>query len=153
MKTIGTRVKMRREQLGLSQAELASRISALSKGRSKCSQQAIQQLESDATKSPRYLMGLSTVLRVPLLWLTDGQGLPDDHEIANAYQSISASNIEQPYNPSSNKEEGMSKHEGDLLAIFRSLSPEGRLSLLEKAKVISFDEGVPPQSFGQRRVK
>lgn len=154
MKTIGQRVKFRREQLGMSQAALAEKISATS--RVKCSQQAIQQLESDNTKSPRYLLRLAAILDVSPLWLTDGieNNLLDESEAKtgsfdhkHSYNTHSGGEWFQ-----SDKDHVMQKEEGELLSIYRNLSPEGRRSLVEKAKVISFDEGanVP---FPDRRAK
>ncbi|PVZ79526.1 phage repressor protein [Serratia sp. S1B] len=61
---IAERVKSRRAELGLTQAELAVRA--------KTSQQAIQQLEGGETKRPRYLPELSVALGCSVKWLLTG---------------------------------------------------------------------------------
>lgn len=62
--SIATRVKSKREALGLTQTELALMA--------KTSQQAIEQLENGKTKRPRYLPELADALRVPIDWLLNG---------------------------------------------------------------------------------
>lgn len=64
--SIAERVKLRRVELGWTQAELAIRA--------KTSQQAIQQLEDGKTKRPRYLPELATALGCSLSWLLTGNG-------------------------------------------------------------------------------
>ncbi|SBV94046.1 putative Repressor protein CI [uncultured Alphaproteobacteria bacterium] len=59
--TLGDRTRERREQLGLSQGELGQRVGV--------SQQAIDQLESGATKRPRYVADLARELDVSIEWL------------------------------------------------------------------------------------
>lgn len=61
---IAERVKLRRVELGLTQAELAIKA--------KTSQQAIQQLEDGKTKRPRYLPELSVALGCSVKWLITG---------------------------------------------------------------------------------
>lgn len=61
---IAERVKLRRVELGLTQAELAVMA--------KTSQQAIQQLEDGKTKRPRYLPELSAALGCSVKWLVTG---------------------------------------------------------------------------------
>ncbi len=63
---IAERVKLRRAELGWTQAELAVRA--------KTSQQAIQQLEDGKTKRPRYLPELASALGCSLKWLLTGNG-------------------------------------------------------------------------------
>ncbi|MGP2900533.1 XRE family transcriptional regulator [Serratia ureilytica] len=65
--SIAERVKMRRNELGLTQAELAVRANT--------SQQAIQQLEDGKTKRPRYLPELASALGCDVRWLLSGQGM------------------------------------------------------------------------------
>lgn len=62
--SIATRVKSKREALGLTQTELALMA--------KTSQQAIEQLENGKTKRPRYLPELADALKVPIDWLLNG---------------------------------------------------------------------------------
>lgn len=82
---IAERVKLRRAELGLTQAELAMRA--------KTSQQAIQQLEGGEIKRPRYLPELSVALGCSVKWLLTGDEdqppayhpsstLPPEHEWA-----------------------------------------------------------------------
>jgi len=61
---IGDRVKLRRDALRLTQAELAEKVGT--------SQQAIEQLEGGKTKRPRYLPELASFLKVSIEWLLDG---------------------------------------------------------------------------------
>ncbi len=56
--TIANRVKARREQLGLTQTELAEKVGT--------SQQAIEQLEGGKTKRPRYLPELASFFGVSI---------------------------------------------------------------------------------------
>ncbi|MER0014233.1 XRE family transcriptional regulator [Escherichia coli] len=62
---IADRVKLRRAELSLTQAELASLA--------KTSQQAIQQLEDGRTKRPRYLPELAAALKCSVSWLLTGE--------------------------------------------------------------------------------
>lgn len=66
METIGQRVRLRREELGLSQGELASLVGKR--------QQNIEQLENGRVGQPRYLTALARALRVELAWLEKGEG-------------------------------------------------------------------------------
>lgn len=70
---IGARVKSKRDQLDLTQGQLAERVGT--------SQQAIEQLEGGKTKRPRYLPELARVLGVSIDWLLDGkdEGLKGDN--------------------------------------------------------------------------
>lgn len=67
---IAERVKLRRIELGLTQAELAMRA--------KTSQQSIQQLEDGKTKRPRYLPELATALICDVSWLLTGRKVKAD---------------------------------------------------------------------------
>lgn len=62
--SISERVKLRRVELGLTQAELAVRANT--------SQQAIQQLEDGKTKRPRYLPELAAALGCSVKWIVTG---------------------------------------------------------------------------------
>lgn len=62
--SISERVKLRRVELGLTQAELAVRANT--------SQQAIQQLEDGKTKRPRYLPELAVALGCSVKWIVTG---------------------------------------------------------------------------------
>lgn len=64
--SIASRVKAKREQLGLTQSELAEKVGT--------SQQAIEQLEGGRTKRPRYLPELASVFEVSSEWLLHGTG-------------------------------------------------------------------------------
>ena len=68
---IADRVKLKRAELGLTQADLAIRA--------KTSQQAIQQLEDGRTKRPRYLPELAVALNCSVQWLLTGDH--DDEKI------------------------------------------------------------------------
>lgn len=61
---IAERVKLRRAELGITQAELAIKAQT--------SQQAIQQLEDGKTKRPRYLPELAVALGCSVKWLVTG---------------------------------------------------------------------------------
>lgn len=63
---ISDRVKARRDELGLTQAELAKMADT--------SQQAIQQLEDGKIQRPRYLFELALALRCEVKWLLTGEG-------------------------------------------------------------------------------
>lgn len=74
---IAERVKSRRIELGMTQAELAIKANT--------SQQAIQQLEDGKTRRPRYLPELSSALRCSIKWLLTGveegvDALPPENE-------------------------------------------------------------------------
>ncbi len=75
MRTLGERLKYRREELGLSQPEVAKRVSELVASRGKTyTQQAYQLLESGKSKSSTELPIIADVLGVDLVWLRDGEG-------------------------------------------------------------------------------
>ncbi|MBK0000319.1 LexA family transcriptional regulator [Erwinia sp. S38] len=63
--TIAARVLAKRNELGLTQTELAERAGT--------TQQAIVQLESGKTKRPRYLPELAKALGCEIEWLLDGK--------------------------------------------------------------------------------
>ncbi|EJT2168083.1 LexA family transcriptional regulator [Salmonella enterica subsp. enterica serovar Cerro] len=67
--SISSRVKSKRIQLGLNQAELAQKIGT--------SQQSIEQLENGKTKRPRFLPELASALGVSVDWLLKGS--PDSN--------------------------------------------------------------------------
>lgn len=67
MNTIGQRIKERREELGLKQAELAKLAGFKSTG-------AIGNYESGTRSAPRNLLGLSRALKVRPEWLETGKG-------------------------------------------------------------------------------
>ncbi len=62
---ISDRVKLKRDELGLTQTQLAEKAGT--------SQQAIEQLERGKTKRPRYLPELSVALGVSAEWLLEGK--------------------------------------------------------------------------------
>ena len=62
---ISDRVKLKRDELGLTQTQLAEKAGT--------SQQAIEQLERGKTKRPRYLLELSVALGVSAEWLLEGK--------------------------------------------------------------------------------
>jgi transcriptional regulator with XRE-family HTH domain len=64
--TLGSRLKLAREDQGLSQSELARRVGL--------SPQAIQYIESDKTVRTRYLNQIAGVLGVHPTWLESGRG-------------------------------------------------------------------------------
>ena len=63
---INTRVRQRRIEMGLSQADLAQSVGV--------KQQNIQQLEDGTVSRPRYMHELASALNVDLGWLLTGQG-------------------------------------------------------------------------------
>lgn len=62
--SIATRVKFKRDSLGMTQTELAEKAGT--------SQQSIEQLEGGKTKRPRYLPELARALGVSIDWLLNG---------------------------------------------------------------------------------
>lgn len=77
MKTLGGRLKFRRSQLGLSQPEVARRVTAINNGKP-FSQQAYQQLESGKARNSVHLPAICDALEVDLRWIRDGKGNPPD---------------------------------------------------------------------------
>lgn len=69
MTVLADRVRARREELGLSQAELAARMPI------SCSQNVIAKIEVGQTRNPRYLYEIAQALSVSVGWL---KGLTDD---------------------------------------------------------------------------
>lgn len=69
MTTMGQRVQNRRKLLGMSQEQLAEFC--------KVSQQAIDQLEGDLVRRPRYMDDLAVALKTTKDWLKTGSGSPD----------------------------------------------------------------------------
>nr|1SQ8_A Chain A, dh434 [Phage 434] len=61
---MGERIRARRIQLGLNQAELAQKVGV--------DQQAIEQLENGKAKRPRFLPELARALGVAVDWLLNG---------------------------------------------------------------------------------
>lgn len=82
--SIGDRVKMLRERMGLSQPELAARLGGVK-------QQSINQLERNKVERPRYLLELASVLGVDPRWLETGLGAGPDLP-----HSASTENAEHP---------------------------------------------------------
>ncbi|HHU4981472.1 TPA: helix-turn-helix domain-containing protein [Yersinia enterocolitica] len=64
METISERLKQRRSELNLTQAELAEKAGI--------KQQSIQQIESGATKRPRFLFEIASALQCEPSWLLYG---------------------------------------------------------------------------------
>lgn len=82
---IGVRAKFRRDEIGLTQAELADKVGT--------SQQAIEQLEGGKTKRPRYLPELAEVLGVSIDWLLNGSAnslTGDNFKIIRPYTKAKA---------------------------------------------------------------
>ncbi|WP_372393798.1 helix-turn-helix transcriptional regulator (plasmid) [Azospirillum sp. HJ39] len=69
MTTMGQRVLNRRKLLGMSQEQLAEFC--------KVSQQAIDQLEGDLVRRPRYMDDLAIALKTTKNWIKTGIGNPD----------------------------------------------------------------------------
>ena len=69
MTTMGQRVLERRKLLGMSQEQLADFC--------KVSQQAIDQLEGNLVRRPRYIDDLAVALKTTKEWLKTGEGSPD----------------------------------------------------------------------------
>ena len=64
--SLAERVTIRRRHLGLTQSDLAKMIGV--------SQQAVERIESGATKSPRKIVFLASALQVRPEWLISGEG-------------------------------------------------------------------------------
>lgn len=64
METLSDRLKQKRTELKLTQAQLAEMAGT--------KQQSIQQIESGLTKRPRFLVELSVALKCDPLWLIYG---------------------------------------------------------------------------------
>ncbi|MHA3602580.1 helix-turn-helix domain-containing protein [Yersinia enterocolitica] len=64
MGTISERLKQKRSELNLTQAELAEKAGI--------KQQSIQQIESGATKRPRFLFEIASALQCEPSWLLYG---------------------------------------------------------------------------------
>ncbi|WP_019210853.1 helix-turn-helix domain-containing protein [Yersinia massiliensis] len=65
METISERLKQKRSELNLTQAELAEKAGI--------KQQSIQQIESGATKRPRFLFEIASALQCEPSWLLYGK--------------------------------------------------------------------------------
>lgn len=66
MESLSDRIKLRRSELKLTQAELAALVGT--------KQQTIQQVESGLTKRPRRLIELAVALQCDPRWLLFGEG-------------------------------------------------------------------------------
>ncbi|MBK0000318.1 helix-turn-helix transcriptional regulator [Erwinia sp. S43] len=64
MQTISDRLKQKRAELNLTQAELASKAGV--------KQQSIQQIEAGLTKRPRFLIEIAHALQCDPAWLQHG---------------------------------------------------------------------------------
>lgn len=71
MNNLGQRIRARREQLGLTQEQIASQIGI--------KQQSYQAIESGSVKKPRYLYEISLALKCDMAWLLSGK----DKEVKN----------------------------------------------------------------------
>ncbi|HRJ59936.1 MAG TPA: helix-turn-helix transcriptional regulator [Azospirillaceae bacterium] len=69
MSILAERLKMRRKELGLSQAQLAKRMSI------RCSSSVIGLIEIGETRNPQYIVEIAQALGVSVNWL---KGLTDD---------------------------------------------------------------------------
>ncbi|HED1241121.1 TPA: helix-turn-helix transcriptional regulator [Citrobacter freundii] len=65
METISQRIKQKREELNLSQAQLAERAGM--------KQQSLQAIEAGTTKRPRFLFELASALQCDPKWLLYGE--------------------------------------------------------------------------------
>lgn len=65
METLSERLKNRRIELNLTQAELAARAGM--------KQQSLQKIEAGETKRPRFILELATALQCDPAWLMSGQ--------------------------------------------------------------------------------
>ncbi|MCE9859827.1 helix-turn-helix domain-containing protein [Raoultella planticola] len=66
METISQRLKNKREEMNLSQAQLAELVGM--------TQQSLQAIEAGLTKRPRYIIELSSALKCDPHWLLYGEG-------------------------------------------------------------------------------
>lgn len=74
MKTLGDRIRERREELQLTQQDLIERMK---KAGSQISQQALSQAETGETKRTKYLAEIAVGLRTTDRWLLTGKGVKD----------------------------------------------------------------------------
>ena len=74
MKTIGERLKFRRDQLGISQRVVSDRVRRL-RPKSTFSQQAYAQLESGKSQNSVELPAICEALEIDLSWIRDGKGI------------------------------------------------------------------------------
>lgn len=65
MNNLGQRIRARREELGLTQEQIASQIGI--------KQQSYQAIESGSVKKPRYLYEISLALKCDMAWLLSGK--------------------------------------------------------------------------------
>ena len=65
METISQRLKKKREEMNLSQAQLAKKVGMR--------QQSLQAIEAGTTKRPRYLFALAPALHCDPKWLLYGE--------------------------------------------------------------------------------
>ncbi|WP_392565381.1 LexA family transcriptional regulator [Utexia brackfieldae] len=68
MSQLAHRIKARREELGLTQEEVAKQVGI--------KQQSYQAIETGATKKPRFLYEISLALKCDMSWLLSGKTLP-----------------------------------------------------------------------------
>lgn len=79
MSTLGERVKLRREQLQLRQAELCDLVNSLSPS-TPLNQQNLSALENRRSRTSEHAYWLALALQVSLRWLVAGVGNPDERE-------------------------------------------------------------------------
>lgn len=123
---IGDRVKRAREAAELSLAELARTIGV--------SRSAIGQIENGMTKSPtaENLYKIACKTKTNLDWLITGKGgMAKDVLLQLDIAATGASS--------------MSKDEGDLIEVYRKLSPSAKSRLLNAAKALRYDELGEPE--------
>ncbi len=120
--SISERVRNRRNELNLTQVELAALAGV--------KQQSIQQLESGATKRPRFLLELSKALKCSLEWLQDGTGEPNPE--SQRPKVIQPSNTEPP-----TSYRKLTKEQEELLDLFDSLPAEEATRFLRELKAKS----------------
>ncbi|MBE8596825.1 helix-turn-helix domain-containing protein [Xenorhabdus sp. BG5] len=123
--SISERVRNRRVELNLTQVELAALAGV--------KQQSIQQLESGATKRPRFLLELSKALKCSLEWLQDGTGEPNTEEMFQLPKtSIHPVNVKIPSNYRK-----LTQEQEELLDLFDSLPAEEASRFLRELKAKS----------------
>lgn len=75
METISQRLKQKREEMNLSQAQLAEKAGM--------TQQSLQAIEAGNTKRPRFLLEIATALQCDAHWLLYGEHHSSTAKISN----------------------------------------------------------------------
>jgi transcriptional regulator with XRE-family HTH domain len=131
VKNLGDRIRETREELGLTQAELA-RACGVSQG-------TIGNLESGIRKSARQQLAIAAALNVDLGWLLSGKGQKDPL----SGQARVAMEPSASYNVDPQTKEA--------LRIFQNLSPKAKIAALEYLNFLATKaKATPPSAVAKR---